>query len=488
MAGTIAIPVLDTPQPLEPENLDLDRPLAMRRATRKRRIPTRFGKSSDLIPSAQMAALSTYSQAITPQSSPTPSQASSPCVSQPPSPMPFDIPTPEPMIHETIPNEFGLYRRFTTWPSVDPENDVTIDDLVDAPTFLNTTDRGYRKAEESFGPGGASSNPFAPYLNATVYRLMNWFYQAGSKTLNDLDSLVHDVILAPDFTADHLQNFSASSEAKRLDDNPMRPASDGWQESSVKIRLPKTRARYAHEDDAPEAEIPGVLHRDLLQSIISAFKDPSFEAFHLKGFTQLWRPSPDEPVEEIFGEAYASEVFREMEREVQMMKPLGETIESVVVPIMAYSDSTHLATFGTASLWPIYFFIGLTSKYIRVKPTSFSAHHLAYIPSVCKPFCVLKLLWTILQLPDWIQDMYKGIYGSAVKSDVLTFLKRELVHAIWCLLLNEDFINAYIFGVIVLCADGIERRLFPRFFTYSADYPEKYIFLLHIIRQLIHSL
>jgi hypothetical protein len=29
MAGTIAIPVLDTPQPLEPDNLDLDRPLAM---------------------------------------------------------------------------------------------------------------------------------------------------------------------------------------------------------------------------------------------------------------------------------------------------------------------------------------------------------------------------------------------------------------------------------------------------------------------------
>ena len=86
------------------------------------------------------------------------------------------------------------------------------------------------------------------------------------------------------------------------------------------------------------------------------------------------------------------------------------------------------------------------------------------------------MLWTILQLPDWIQDTYKGIYGATAKSDVLTFLKCELVHAIWCLLLNEDFINAYIFGMIVLCADGIERHLFPQLFTYSADYPEKYIF------------
>ena len=53
-----------------------------------------------------------------------------------------------------------------------------------------------------------------------------------------------------------------------------------------------------------------------------------------------------------------------MEHEVQSMKHLGETLESIVVPIMAYSDSTHLANFGTAALWPIYFFIGLASKYI----------------------------------------------------------------------------------------------------------------------------
>jgi hypothetical protein len=89
---------------------------------------------------------------------------------------------------------------------------------------------------------------------------MNWFYQTGSNTLHDLNSLVHDVILAPDFDADHLQNFSASSEAKQLDDKPMCPVLDGWHESSVKILLPKTGAKYAHEDDAPEAEIPGVLH------------------------------------------------------------------------------------------------------------------------------------------------------------------------------------------------------------------------------------
>ncbi|KIJ17498.1 hypothetical protein PAXINDRAFT_110880 [Paxillus involutus ATCC 200175] len=54
-----------------------------------------------------------------------------------------------------------------------------------------------------------------------------------------------------------------------------------------------------------------------------------------------------------------------------------------------------------------------------------------------------------------------------------THCKRELMHAIWELLLDEDFMRAYKYGILIECADGITRRIFPRFFTYSADYPEK---------------
>jgi hypothetical protein len=111
------VPNLDAPliQPLESVTLDecdehSDRPIAMRRAIRTRRIPARFGKLSDLLPSAQMAALTIYSEAITPESSPTPSQVASPLpISRPPSPMSVDMPLTEPMIHETVANQFGLY-------------------------------------------------------------------------------------------------------------------------------------------------------------------------------------------------------------------------------------------------------------------------------------------------------------------------------------------------------------------------------------------
>ena len=46
------------------------------------------------------------------------------------------------------------------------------------------------------------------------------------------------------------------------------------------------------------------------------------------------------------------------------------------------------------------------------------------------------------------------------------------MHAIWRLLLNDDFIEAYKRGILIECTDSITRHFFPRFFSYSADYPE----------------
>jgi hypothetical protein len=72
--------------------------------------------------------------------------------------------------------------------------------------------------------------------------------------------------------------------------------------------------------------------------------------------------------------------------------------------------------------------------------------------------------------------VYKKAYGTVASKEVLKFLRRDLIHAIWHLLLSDDFIHAYMYGIVVLCADGIERRLFPRLFLYSADYQEKYVY------------
>jgi hypothetical protein len=48
------------------------------------------------------------------------------------------------------------------------------------------------------------------------------------------------------------------------------------------------------------------------------------------------------------------------------------------------------------------------------------------------------------------------------------------MHAIWDLLLSDpEFQKAYDHGIVILFPNGILRRVFPRFFSYSADYPER---------------
>ena len=46
------------------------------------------------------------------------------------------------------------------------------------------------------------------------------------------------------------------------------------------------------------------------------------------------------------------------------------------------------------------------------------------------------------------------------------------MQAIW-LLIDNDFMHTYEFGIVIEFLDGVQHQVFPRFFTYSADYPEK---------------
>jgi hypothetical protein len=84
------------------------------------------------------------------------------------------------------------------------------------------------------------------------------------------------------------------------------------------------------------------------------------------------------------------------------------------------------------------------------------------------------------QLPDCIHDV---IAATAQKSAILTHCRRELMQKVWDLLLDSDFLEAYEHGFVMECLDGILRRFYPRLFTYSADYPEKWV--LFFMKQLL---
>ena len=55
----------------------------------------------------------------------------------------------------------------------------------------------------------------------------------------------------------------------------------------------------------------------------------------------------------------------------------------------------------------------------------------------------------------------------------MAFVKRDVYHGQWDIILDEEFVRAYKHGIVIRCCDGIERRFYLRIFTYSADYPEK---------------
>ena len=71
----------------------------------------------------------------------------------------------------------------------------------------------------------------------------------------------------------------------------------------------------------------------------------------------------------------------------------------------------------------------------------------------------------------------------------MTFCHREVIHAQWKILLEDDFIEAWKHGIVITCCDGVARRFYPRIFTHSGDYPEKYEFtILCSVCFVIHAL
>jgi hypothetical protein len=98
----------------------------------------------------------------------------------------------------------------------------------------------------------------------------------------------------------------------------------------------------------------------------------------------------------MYSELYNSDVFYNEHDKVQCAPIDNQTCkrEKVIAVLMFLLDATHLVTFGTAKMWPMYMLFGNLSKYIRFKSKSGATKHLAYIPP----------------LPDSLQDELKAIH------------------------------------------------------------------------------
>ncbi|THU91216.1 hypothetical protein K435DRAFT_820896 [Dendrothele bispora CBS 962.96] len=236
---------------------------------------------------------------------------------------------------------------------------------------------------------------------------------------------------------------------------------NGWYQTNVSIPLPRAGKRFCNEDHAPILTIDGLWYRKPLEVIKEAFLDPLSAEYHLKAHKVFWNRPGDHSTQCVYGEVYTSDRMLEMEGEMRRNPPL-DNVETVVVPVKLYSDSTVLSTIGNITVWPIYLALGNLSKYIGLRPSSFSDNHIAYIPS----------------LPQSIKREYRRLLGKSPTPQVLSHLKHELMQAIWFMILNdEELIEAFKTGIIVPFFDGVQRRIMIRWFTYSADYVEKVLLI-----------
>ncbi|KAJ7141092.1 hypothetical protein C8R44DRAFT_596097, partial [Mycena epipterygia] len=294
-------------------------------------------------------------------------------------------------------NSFGLFREYPSVPTHNPDQTISLAEQSNIPAPADRLPENSRlsalTAPQSIATSTANTPSFGPFQNSTALGLINWMWSGSvMKSIAECTRLVN-FLKSDAFNKDDLKDFDLKVETDKFDrllarggiDEALGEASgvkDGWKEVSVEIEVPDGKKR-GPGDPIPTFSVPGLHFRNLTQTIKSALEDPSSRHFHYTPFKHYWQPSPDEPAQRIYDEIYSSNAFIQAHEKLQRQPAEPNcTLERVVLALMWWSDSTHLANFGTASLWPLYLWFGNLSKWIRGKPRAAACHHVAYMPKV----------------------------------------------------------------------------------------------------------
>jgi len=257
---------------------------------------------------------------------------------------------------QTTPNSFGLWKEYLYWPSYDPDAFISTEDLYRPHTSAIVLDE-----EETVE---AASDSESVYCNKPTELLLNWQNSGSStKSNEELNRLVHTILLHPKFQLGALRNFNATCENQKADAAEEKSSFlQLFHHASVDIEVPSGSPYKASQTFS----IAGLYYHQITTLITETFESPISSKFHLSPF-KLFRKLPNgEDSERLYSEIYDSDVFLDKHDKIQRA-PTGDPTckcEKVVAALMFWSDATHLATFGTAKMWPIYMLFGNLSKYV----------------------------------------------------------------------------------------------------------------------------
>jgi hypothetical protein len=318
--------------------------------------------------------------------------------------MPSDIPStvdvPPAGGYWTLPNKFGMMRRYLSLPTSIPDQDLRLRDFIEAvvPDTVATPDN--ELFDESSRPEGSlitgPARPLlervldiiSPHPNISAFLLNSWFYRRGSmqKSKLDREKLIKDVILNPHFkTSDFAPPFNIGTLDKALvdkelgSDMPDLPGT-GWIRSDITIDIPATPS-----DTRTTWTTPGAYVRDIVQVIRSVLQSPTSRRFNYDGFEEWWKPngSTTQKPQRVWHNTYTAEAFLRAEAQLRDAEPAGYSDPPQrVVGLMFWSDATHLTSFGQAQLHPVYMGFANQDKNERCRPNQRGLHHIGYIPAV----------------------------------------------------------------------------------------------------------
>lgn len=301
----------------------------------------------------------------------------------------------------TVPNKFGILRRYFDRPTSIPDEDVELADLTDPIEVYNleaelmrlsltATNRSLaHRARQSTRE--RALDIIYPHPNLSSFLMNNWFYRRGSIQKSKLDRsiLVNDVILNPSFDPLEIAppfNFNA------LDDlivssaggiaSPEQQLGTGWAKGDATIDIPATG-----QHPRTTWSVPGVYYRDVTQVIRHVLESPTGASFNYDGFEEWWQPPsttvPPAPKQRVYHNVYTADAFLQAKAALRASEPRNyKGPPRRVIGLMFWSDSTHLTDFGQASLHPIYMAFANQSKADRCHPNKRCLHHIAYMPDV----------------------------------------------------------------------------------------------------------
>lgn len=387
-------------------------------------------------------------------------------------------------------DEFGLCKAFTQQLNLDPESNAPLETLGDTnlneaaiPETKYANDSDTELKDDDDPPSEPDTTD--PLKSRSMRTILRHYIHSNLNSQEGLNRFMNDLIDGKiDLESvkkvagrrwDTKRLLNRIDKMQKLD--PSNGVPSGWREITLEIRLPKEgKDSGDSEEDAPKFQIKGVFVRNLVNVIKAMFRSPQFLKTHIlphkRFFNRRDRKAASEEQaklnptsklsdtqvpgsDRIYGELYESDTWIKLQEQLDALPPSAKP--RVIAALQLYSDATLVAAFGGKSAWPIYVQFGGHSKYKRAHPSISITQQIAFIP----------------KLPDELQDAYRKHYGRAASVDVLGHCKREMVHQLWTHILDEEFVEGYKNGIAIKCYDGIERLVFPRIFTYAADYPEK---------------